>query len=160
MNNFEEQFLLGTDTYTITYIDENENTIIEKSFHKNDIDHSQNKNYYKIITYIYKNDQPIEDNQYYFEENSIYFPYSPKDVVFGKNNSIYPNENALYMLNDLIFNINNDQVIINPSYINRKDELHYITDLSEDILILTKYTIKKEINNKEILIENIKNHLI
>ena len=54
VNNLEEQYILGTDTYIETYVDAQGNKIVETSYHINDAIHSLT-DYYKIISTTYTN---------------------------------------------------------------------------------------------------------
>lgn len=169
VNNLEEQYLFGVDSYTETITDADGNTIIEKSFHTNDVKHADAVNYYKIITSIYKEGTVDESTKYYFEDDKFYIPYAPDDIRYGDELSLtYPNKNALYMINNDIFKIDsedNDKIRILPPYIItiQKDELHYISSTS-DVLILTKEIKTSEIERdgqiKKITYETIKNHLL
>ena len=71
VNNLEEQYILGTDTITEYYTDENGNQITEKSFRKDDSD----VYYYKVKTIVYS-----DENIYHFDNNSDIIP-SDYDVI-------------------------------------------------------------------------------
>ena len=68
VNNLEEQYILGTDTYSETYVDEYGNKIVETSYHINDAMHSVT-DYYKIISTTYSNGIINED---FFFDNDNY----------------------------------------------------------------------------------------
>jgi len=81
VNNLEEQYILGTNTYTESYVDENGNGVIEKVY--SDITTNQN-NYYKVISTFY-----IKDNKYYYDSflfdndnNALYLPYDVEMNIF------------------------------------------------------------------------------
>lgn len=164
INNLEEQYLLGTDTYTEIYVDADGTTIIEKSFHINDSVHRQG-NYYKIKSWIY-GDGGLTNEDYYFEGNALRLPYNTDEVVFGDGGSDYPNEEGLYMLDPQIYMLEGENAKIFPSSFTtlRKDELHYIKDDGSDLLVLTKLTGRKYIEDgmqsREAVKESITNHLL
>lgn len=166
VNNLEEQYLMGVDSYTETWEDEDGNTIIETSFHKNNVEHENAVDYYKLVSCIYKSGT-TQDDQYYFEGNAIKFPYAPQDVLFGNSsNPDYPDEKVLYMINQDIFYLdNNDKLRIVPRYafILREDKLHYISENKVDTLISIKTTLKTNIVEngivKDIITESIVNYL-
>ena len=72
VNNLEEQYILGTDTYSETYVDEHGNKIVETSYHINDTIHSLT-DYYKIISTTYTNGIVNED--FFFDNNNLNLIY-------------------------------------------------------------------------------------
>ena len=141
INNLEEQYVLGTDTYTVTYKDENNNDIIEKSYCVTPSNTTEGvTDYYKVITTIYENPDPKED--YKFEGESLVFSNEMNDVVFGDGSSDYPSLKTLYLLNDDTFKFINSTLDIVPSTFTtiRKDELYYIQTDGTPLLVLTKLT--------------------
>lgn len=163
-NNLEEQFVFGTDTYTVMYDDAQGNHIIEKSFcitdedasHEIDID--DRTDYYKVITTIYS--MPESDQDYVFDGESIVFRSPDEDAVFG-DGSTYPDIDSLYLLDDETFEWYQDALRIHPTsfYNSRKDELYFIKKGEPDLLILTKYTTKKVEDGKVIVRKKIVNAL-
>jgi hypothetical protein len=66
VHNMEEQYILGTDTYTDYSLDENGNTLITKSFYQNNsLDH------YELESIIYKEDSifDIDGNALQLQDN-------------------------------------------------------------------------------------------
>ena len=68
VNNLEEQYTLGTDTYIETYVDAQGNKIVETSYHINDAIHSLT-DYYKIISTTYTNGITNEDFFFYIPQS-------------------------------------------------------------------------------------------
>ena len=86
VNNLEEQYLFGTDTYIETYQDLDDNEITEISYHKNNVEHKDAKDYYKVKICVYKTPIPyggIIKNPYHFDGHSFIMPYAPEDVHFS-----------------------------------------------------------------------------
>lgn len=161
VNNLEEQFILGTDTYTETYTDTNGNQVIETSYHINDSTHALT-DYYKIISVIYKNGSANED--FYFDNEIVKLPDDPTEVLFGDGTTAYPNLNEVYGEKATTFIFDSNEVKIYPSSytVIRKDELHYISNNgTNDLLVLTKTTGRKYLDDgaREVVRENITNHI-
>ena len=159
VNNLEEQYILGTDTYSETYVDEQGNKIVETSYHINDTMHSVT-DYYKIISTTYTNGIINED--FFFDNDSLKLPND--SVLFGDGSTSYPNENELYGESNKIFAIDNSEMKIYPSSYTtiKKEELHYISNNgATDLLVLTKITGKRYEDNgkREIIRESITNHI-
>ena len=159
VNNLEEQYILGTDTYSETYVDEHGNKIVETSYHINDAIHSLT-DYYKIISTTYTNEIINED--FFFDNNSLKLPND--SVLFGDGLTSHPNENELYGESNKIFAIDNSEMKIYPSSYTtiKKEELHYISNNgATDLLVLTKTTGKRygDDGKREIIIESITNHI-
>ena len=159
VNNLEEQYILGTDTYSETYVDEQGNKIVETSYHINDTMHSVT-DYYKIISTTYTNGIINED--FFFDNDSLKLPND--SVLFGDGSTSYPNENELYGESNKTFAIDNSEMKIYPSSYTtiKKEELHYISNNgATDLLVLTKTTGKRyeDDGKREIIIENITNHI-
>lgn len=157
INNLEEQFVLGTDTYTVMYDDDEGNHIIEKSFcitdedpeHETDIE--DRTNYYKVVTTIYNN--PDTNTDYVFDDDSIIFSNRLNDVAYG-DGDIFPDIDSLYMLDENTFEWYNDILRIHPEqfFNSRKDELYFIKKNEPDLLILTKITTKKVDRNGRVIV--------
>ena len=159
VNNLEEQYILGTDTYSETYVDEHGNKIVETSYHINDTIHSLT-DYYKIISTTYTNGIVNED--FFFDNNNL--KLLNDSVLFGDGSTSYPNENELYGESNKIFAIDNSEMKIYPSSYTtiKKEELHYISNNgATDLLVLTKTTGKRygDDGKREIIIESITNHI-
>lgn len=168
VNNLEEQFIIGTDTYTTTYVDNNGNTIIEKSFCKTGSDPSATSNYYKLVTTKFANAQANED--YYFDNSSktLKMPNNTSQVIFGDGSSSYPNINTLYGINSSVFildDVDDTLRIFPPSFaISQTDELYFVKNGSADLPVLTKNTGEKYITEsgieKRVIKETIINNLV
>lgn len=161
VNNLEEQYILGTDTYVETYVDAQGNKIVETSYHINDAMHSVT-DYYKIISTTYINGIINED--FFFDNNSLKLPDDSHVVLFGDGSTLYPNENELYGESNKTFSIDNNEMKIYPSSYTtiKKEELHYISNKgATDLLVLTKITGKKyeDDGKREIIKESITNHI-
>ena len=144
INNLEEQYVLGTDTYTVTYQDNEGNDIIEKSFCVTPSDTLDGvTDYYKVVSTIYNNPDPNED--YKFDGDSLVFSNVANDVAFGDGSEDYPNLKSIYLLNDDTFSFVENTLDITPSTftILRKDELYFIQSDSTELLVLTKVTGEK-----------------
>ena len=159
VNNLEEQYILGTDTYSETYVDEQGNKIVETSYHINDTIHSLT-DYYKIISTTYTNEIINED--FFFDNNSLKLPND--SVLFGDGSTSHPNKNELYGESNKIFAIDNSEMKIYPSSYTtiKKEELHYISNNgATDLLVLTKIIGKRyeDDGKREIIRESITNHI-
>lgn len=164
-NNLEEQFALGTDTYTEMYEDEDGNHIIKKSFcitnmqNPSSTDIDSRTDYYKVVTTIYNNEHGNVD--YRFDADSLIFSNRFDDVAFG-DGVIYPDIDSLYLLDDETFSWYNETLRIEPHgfYTTRKDELFFVKQGEPDLLVLTKITSKKiDVDGKIIVRKQIINAL-
>lgn len=161
VNNLEEQYILGTDTYSETYVDAQGNKIVETSYHINDGIHSLT-DYYKIISTTYTNGIINED--FFFDNDSLKLPDDSHIVLFGDGSTSYPDKNKLYGESNKTFAIDNNEMKIYPSSYTtiKKEELHYISNNgATDLLVLTKITGKKyeDDGKREIIKESITNHI-
>ena len=164
-NNLEEQYLLGTDTYTEVYEDIDGNIIIEKSFHANSNDPAfVYTDYYKVITTVYKDN--IEDRDFYFDSNKVIMPDDVNKVIFGNGSVDYPDLNTLYGVDGDIFEfVNSKMNIYSDEFVTvRKDELVFITNNGATIKPVLTKTIKRKAvrgnGGKVVYQEDIQNHLI
>ena len=161
VNNLEEQYVLGTDTYTVTYEDLDGNIIIEKSFCVTNADLADASDYYKVITTIY-NSESIKNDDYKFEGDGLYFANTNVDTVFGDGTLDYPDITAVYCLDPKTFAFDNEDFNISPSTftVTRKDELYFVKQNEPDLLVLTKLTgFKYQIDGKKVVREQIINAL-
>lgn len=158
INNLEEQFVLGTDSYTEMYDDERGNHIIEKNFCITSIDEMGNPDlderteYYKVVTTIYSNSMTSVD--YYFDADSVILTDRNNDVLFGDGDE-YPDIDSLYLLDNETFEwFDIEDLKIHPTgyYTSRKDELYFIKQGEPDLLVLTKTTTKKIDRNGRVYI--------
>ena len=160
-NNLEEQFLIGSDCYTESYIDpDTGDTIIKKEYHTNNAVNPVN--YYYIQTWIYANSHINMD--YYFEGSALRLPYDPSVVVFGDpSDPEYSDPNTLYGLDTGVFANEGEQLTIFPKSlaVSRKDELHFIQSYGSDILVSTKITGEKYKSDgiTKVIVETITNNL-
>ena len=132
VNNLEEQYVLGTDTYKETYIDSNVNLKIETSYHVNSDDHDHLTNYYKVVTTIYKD----------YMKKSMYFDNQQINLL-NRKKEVEPETPTTF-------------VTI------QTDELYFVTDSgATQTLILTKTTERKYTNDgaREVVREKITNHI-
>ena len=164
INNLEEQYVLGTDTYTEVYTDEDDNIVVEKSFHVNsDADPAIYSDYYKVVTTVYKD--TISDKDFYFSGNELIMPDDINKIIFGNGSVEYPELDTLYGVDPNLFDFTGSTWDIYPSefMIVRKDELFFITDSGAIIKpVLTKTISKKYIKDgaKVVFREDIENHLV
>lgn len=163
VNNLEEQYILGTDTYTEVYSDADENIIIEKSFHVNSDDESAVYNdYYMVRTTVYKD--TISDRDFYFNGDTLIMPDDINKIIFGNGSIDYPELDTLYGVDENLFEFKNDTFnIYSAEFVTvRKDELFFITNNGSTIKpVLTKTISKKYVKDggKIIFKEDIENHL-
>lgn len=162
VNNLEEQYILGTDTYTEVYTDKDDNIIVEKSFHVNSNSNSVYTDYYKVKTTVYKDN--IQDKDFYFNGDTMMMPDDINTIIFGNGSVSYPDLDTLYGIDSSIFSFNGDTFSVYPSnFITiRKDELFFITNNGAIIKpVLTKTISKKYIKDgaKVVFKEDIVNHL-
>lgn len=164
VNNLEEQYILGTDTYTIQYKDEYDNDIIEKHYcvtTSSTEDISGITDYYKLITTIYKNPDPNED--YKFDEESLVFSEAVRDkVLFGDGSESYPDLEATYFLDSAVFSYDGTSTVISPSTFTpvQKDNLYFVRHDGTDLLVLTKITgTRYTVDGKKVIQERIINSI-
>lgn len=168
VNNLEEQYLLGTDSYIEIYIDSDGNTVTERSFHKNDGDHANATNYYKIVSYVYKEGIVAEDTDYHFEKDTFYSPYVPNDVKYGDGSLEFPDNNTLYMINNAIFKVDSvdiSKIKIEPPYVTtvQRDRLYFVAPALTTLLLTKDVKVKEVEENgvkKKIIYEVVTNHLL
>ena len=161
VNNLEEQYVLGTDTYTITYKDSDGNDIIEKNFCITGLDLEGAIDYYKLVTTIY-NEGSIHNEDYYFDQDVLIFSNIVNDVAFGDGIS-YPNIDSIYFLNNDTFKFENNSILnIYPTTFSviQKDELFYIQSNGNELPVLIKTTgIRYDALGRKITREHIDNLL-
>jgi len=132
VNNLEEQYILGTDTYKETYIDNNGNLKIEMSYHINSDEHENLTDYYKVVTTIYKD---YMKKSFYFDNKQIYLANKAEEV---------------------------DPIDPTTFVTIQTDELYFVTNNgATETLILTKTTERKykENGTREVIREKITNHI-
>lgn len=159
INNLEEQYVLGTNTYRVSYKDNDGNTVIEKHFCINDGsgDLSEATNYYKVITTVYKN---LYSDNWKFVNNGLQVSMDGM-MAFGDGSSEHPNEEAVYCDDINTFTFTDDALKIYPDFIpSRVDRLYFVKNGQPDLLVLTKITkIKTLITGQFITHEQIINGL-
>lgn len=168
LNNLEEQYIIGTDSYSEAYKDNDGNDVVEISYHINDAVHSKT-NYYKLKQVYYNTDKIYTEYKYTDSETLTLESSESCSIHYGDGSTNYPDEKAIYIEettgeSSFIFSDNNNTLSISPNNFNieEEDELHYITDEGEtDLLVASKIISKKYSidGNKEIRRENITNHL-
>lgn len=165
VNNLEEQYLLGTDTYTEIYTDADGNEITEKSFHVNSDDPSfVYNNYYKLVITDYKT--PEGHGKFYFDGDTFIMPDDPSLVAFGDGSVSYPSLVTLYGVDDTIIDFTFDGAfrIYDSDFIAiRKEELLFVTDGgSTEKPVLTKTVSKSYTKDgtRVVYREDIKNYLV
>lgn len=161
INNLEEQYILGTDTYTETYTDADGNEVVEKSYHINDTSHSLT-DYYKLVTKTYKDGTMNED--FFFDENQMKLPNDTSEVIFGDGEELYPDTHEVYCVNEKTFIEDSGILKVYPSSytIIRTEDLYYITSNgTSTIHVLGKIVGRKYIDDgtKEVVRESITNYL-
>jgi len=158
VNNLEEQLILGTDTYTVTYEDEDENTIIEKYFCVTDTSPEDTTNYYKLVSKIFKEVQEQDD----FTFGTDSFNVNVEDAFAFGGSAQYPGANNLYGTNYHLSKVIEDDLLINPgtAFTVREDKLYYVKENEPDLLVLTKTTsVKYTFEGQRVVHEKITNSL-
>lgn len=159
VNNFEEQYILGTNTVTESYIDNNGDQIKIKFFCK-DTERDNAVNYYKIVSKIYAEGHQIYDNLSFDDNGNLKFSNNTKNIAsFGTGITPLEKEEALYALDegDLVF-VDNSLRIYPLFFIVQKDILYYVNKDKEDEIVLVKLLLrgKKIEDNKNFIQEIIK----
>lgn len=161
INNLEEQYILGTDTYTETYTDADGNEVVEKSYHINDAAHSLT-GYYKLVTKNYKNGIMNED--FFFDGNQMKLPNDTSEVIFGDGEELYPDIHEVYCVNETTFIEDGDILKVFPSSytVIRTEDLYYITSNgTSTVHVLGKIVGRKYVDDgkREVVRESITNYL-
>nr|DAD62365.1 MAG TPA: hypothetical protein [Caudoviricetes sp.] len=162
VNNLEEQYILGTDTYTERYIDSNGNRVEEISYHINDTQHSIS-DYYKVISIDYKDGVMNED--FYFSEHTLRLPADSGIAVFGTGTTPFLDRETLYGEDNVVFSFgegNSLKIFPSTFTVIQKHELHYIKNNgATDVLVLTKIVGRRYIDDgkREVMRESIINHI-
>lgn len=162
VNNLEEQYIIGTDTYTESYLDDDGNSVVEKSFHINDAAHSIT-DYYKLVTVTYKDGQ--ENKDFYFDENQVSLPNDKKEVTYGTGDDPYEDKSELYCVNGKTFVREGSNLKIYPSTYTliRTEDLYYIKDNGDTVIHVSQKSVGKRYTDngtKEVIRESIKNYLV
>lgn len=162
VNNLEEQYLIGTDTYTETYTDADGNEVVEKSFHVNGSTQSLT-DYYKLVTKTYKNGTSNEN--FFFDNNQIKLPNDETEVLFGDGTTLYSDTHEVYCVNETTFVEENNVLKIFPSSytIIKTEDLYYVTNNGNSTIhVLGKTIDRKYINGgaREVVRESITNYLV
>lgn len=166
VNNLEEQFVAGTDTYTEEYLDNYGNQIIVKNFCAVSASPSDTTDYYKLVTTKYKSGG-MTNSEYYYDGETFVMPNDTSQVTFGDGSAAHPSLTTVYGENREVFYITADGVVqITPlSFaITQEDSLYFVRSGQPDLPVLTKMTGIKYISDsgieKKITKESIINHLI
>lgn len=170
VNNLEEQYTIGTDTYVITYKDEYGNTIREEHFCITGTHDLEDAGDHYVLISKFFNDVHVDTDIAFGESELIIYEGL---AIFGDSSSTYSDTNSIYFLDTNRFNFDEDGslLIVNDNvsdYIQlREDNLYYIrtnSELIEDernLLVATKITeFKYSDDGKKIIREKIYNHLL
>lgn len=164
VNNLEEQYIAGTDTYTEEYEDSQGNQIIVKSFCKTGTSPADASNYYKLVTTKYAS--ALANTDYFFDGATFVMPHDDTQVVFGDGTTAHPSLTTVYGENRNIFNItaSGEMDIYPPSLSTlQEDKLYFVTTGSSEVLVLTKTTGVKFVTeggiSKRIIKESVVNNL-
>jgi hypothetical protein len=169
LNNLEEQYIIGTDSYSEAYKDNDGNDVVEISYHINDATHSKT-NYYMLKQTYYNTDKIYTEYKYKDDDTLTLESSESCSIHYGDGSTSYPDETSIYIEETgddesaFIFSDSDNTLTISPNNFNieEEDELHYITDEGETDLLVASKTISKKYSldgNKEIRRENITNHL-
>lgn len=161
LNNLEEQYILGTDTYTETYLDKDGNQIVEKSYHINDSTHSLT-DYYKLVTKTYKDGTMNED--FFFDGDTVKLPDDTNEVIFGNGTDPFTDTAEVYCVNEKTFIEDNGTLKVFPSSytIIKTEDLYFVTNNgASTVHVLGKVTGRKYVDDgtKEVVRENVTNYL-
>ena len=161
LNNLEEQSLLGPDTYTLFYKDANDNEIIEKHYcATNTSSVADKKNYYKVISTIYK--IPIPQGDSFLFNNDKLILGNSVGAQFGESGTDYSDVNGIYFSNNSIVEFDGTKLKSYPNtrFIERMDELFFVRSDFSDLAVATKYTSTEyTMDGKKIVLEHIINML-
>lgn len=162
LNNLEEQYILGTDTYTESYLDDEGNEVVEKSYHINDGVHSIT-DYYKLVTTTYKEGRKNED--FFFEAEQVKLPDAYDEVLFGNGVDPYTDKEQIYCINTTTFTEDSNSLKIYPSSYTliKTEDLYYVTQNGESsVHVLRKSVGRKYIDDgkREVIRESIANYLV
>ena len=157
INNLEEQYIIGPETYTVEYEDLQGNQIIEKSFCVvGDGTPATQTDYYKLVTTKYNN----AITNYYFENNRIVMPDNPEEILFGDGSTEHPDINSLYCEDDEVFSLTTHTFGIGSKGMMQTDELYFIKSGQPDLLVISKQTITRiDELGRRVTREKIENHL-
>lgn len=153
-NNLEEQFLLGTDTYTEFYLDNEGNQVIEKSFKKDGAD----TDYYKLVSIIYAPSQQHNDD-FYFDNDEIHLKDGDPAASYADGQLDF-NDNS-YITFNIIDGKTGISVLPNTFTASRLDSLYYIDNGGNSTLVAIKTTFNKTtVDGREIVKELVEDKLI
>lgn len=154
-NNLEEQFLLGTDCLTTSWMDDGNNIHIRKEYYIQDTgdDDSQKLSSYVIDSIIYDKDALYNKDIFFIDDRLI--ADNIPDISF--------NSEILLLDNDVLYHYAADSLNIYPNafVVTREDKLQFVDGSNTLIDVLTKYTGKKYSEDGKFLYtqEKIVNHL-
>lgn len=143
VDNLEEQYIVGTNTYTVEYIDSKGNEIIEKSFCtlKEGQTPEDIGGYYKLITTIF--DKKNLQLRYYFnsENEAFVIPDKPEEIEIDKQSeTLKCKDKNIFEFTPVpgkedVFTLS---VTDNDFYTVQKEELYFVKTNKEQYKILTK----------------------
>lgn len=163
LNNLEEQLLIGSDTITEEWIDEDGNLRTIKEFRSELLD----SEYYRLesIAYDYEN---IVNSDFFFreeEDGSLSLcltenlnDHRISDILEENGEFKQVNYNIFYGSDNSVYNYNEGILEISPSneYIMKKDTLFFITEEKEPKVAIQKVTVQKyTAENRKIIKEKV-----
>lgn len=167
LNNLEEQLLIGCDTVTEEWVDENGNLRITKEFQ----DESLASEYYKLDSIIYDYNN-ITNSDFFFreeEDGSLVLCLTENlndqkisDTLEDMGETKKVNYNIFYGNNEDVYGYDEDTLAIAPSkeYIMRKDTLFFVSEEEEANIAIQKVTVQKyTIQNRKVIKEKIFSNL-
>lgn len=165
LNNLEEQYIIGTDTYIINYTDNEGNRIREEHFCMTGANGLEDAtDYYKLVSTIYQN--PYQESNIHFDQGGLVFSQDSNVVFGGGSSSTYTDPDSVYFIGTNKYSFDEDgglQMVESgvEDYIRvRQDILYFVKKNQPDLLVLTKLTEEKYLdNNRTIIRERIINAL-
>lgn len=167
LNNLEEQLLIGCDTVTEEWVDEDGNLRITKEFQ----DESLASEYYKLDSIIYDYNN-ITNPDFFFredEDGSLILCLTENlndqkisDTLEDMGETKKVNYNIFYGNNEDVYGYDEDSLVIAPSkeYIMRKDTLFFISEEEEANIAIQKVTVQKyTVQNRKVIKEKIFSNL-
>ena len=167
LNNLEEQLLIGCDTITEEWIDDDGNTKISKKFQ----DSSISFGYYQLDSIIYAKENIIVNSDFFIDKDEtdnslvLYLPNNVSEQEISKELKGETIEtvdyNIFYINNNETYSINDNSLSVSPSneLLIRKDILYFISAESTKIIIEKDTKQRYTAQGKKIIKEIIYNHL-
>lgn len=157
IKNFEEQYLIGTDTYTVQKIDENGDEITIKSF--TDSNPGVTEKFYQLKTIKYKNPESGGTTIYEFDDENqkVIMPSDGGTTAFAGYNLIC-SSTSIYKFEDNTlkiypkYSMKTQQDIL--TFVKSNDRTQEITG-SNSVVVLTKDTYKRYESSTELVTQEI-----